>query len=79
MVMSDTVSKSRFKAHALALFRQVESTGQELIITDRGRPVLKIVPYREDPDRALRLLRETVVRYEAPTEPVGEADWEASR
>jgi prevent-host-death family protein len=74
-----SVSKSRFKARALEYFRQVESTGQPLIITDRGRPVLKLVPYSEDPREALHVLRDTVVRYEAPTEPVGEEDWEAGQ
>lgn len=75
--MSNIVSKSRFKARALEYFREVERTGEELIITDRGKPVLKLVPYREDPTDALRALRDTVVRYEAPTEPVGERDWES--
>jgi prevent-host-death family protein len=75
--MTKTVSKSQLKARALEYFRQVERTGQELIITDRGKPVLKIVPYREDPREAMRVLRDTVVKYEAPTEPVGEEDWEA--
>ena len=75
--MAQTVSKSRLKARALEYFRQVERTGEELIVTDRGRPVLKIVPYREDPGDALLALRDTVVSYEAPTEPVGEEDWES--
>lgn len=73
------VSKSRFKARALEYFRQVERTGREVIITDRGKPVLKLVPFTEDPQQALRVLRETVVRYDAPTDPVGEEDWEATR
>ena len=77
--MSDTVSKSRFKARALELFRQVERTRQPIVITDRGTPVLKLVPYREDPRQALRALRDTVVKYQAPTEPVGEDDWESAR
>lgn len=72
-----SVSKSRFKAHALALFRQVEETGQPLIITDRGTPVLKLSKYREDPKAALQMLRESVVKYHAPTKPVAEDDWEA--
>jgi prevent-host-death family protein len=76
--MSDVVSKSRFKARALEYFREVERTGKELIITDRGKPVLMLVPYRDDPADALRALRDTVVRYESPTEPVGEDDWEAA-
>ena len=74
-----SVSKSRFKARALAYFRQVEQTGREIVITDRGVPVLKLVPYRADPQAALRVLRDTVVRYEAPMEPVGESDWESAR
>ena len=77
MVMN-TVSKSRFKARALEFFREVEHTGQELVITDRGVPVLKLVPFRDEP-AALRHLRESVVRYDAPTDPVGEADWDAAR
>lgn len=75
--MSLTVSKSRFKAHALELFRQVERTGGEIIITDRGRPVLKIVPFAAEPSRLLSELRESVVRYDEPEEPVAVDDWEA--
>jgi len=76
--METTVSKSRFKAHALEYFREVERTGRALIVTDRGRPVLKIVPYREDPAASLLTLKDTVVRYEAPMDPVGPEDWESS-
>jgi prevent-host-death family protein len=71
------VSKSRFKAQALELFRQVERTGKPITITDRGKPVLRLVPYREDPQAAVRMLRETIVKYRAPTRPVGEDDWES--
>lgn len=77
--MLTTVSKSRFKAIALELFRQVERTGTPIIITDRGTPVLKLSPYREDPDAALKVLRESVVKYTAPTKPVGEDDWDSNR
>ena len=48
--MSTTkISKSRFKAHALELFREVERTGKPIVITDRGTPVLKLSPYADDP------------------------------
>jgi prevent-host-death family protein len=72
-----SVSKSRFKAKALELFRQVERTGNPIIITDRGTPVLKVTPYRDDPEASLRVLRESVVRYDAPTKPVADDDWES--
>ncbi len=42
--MDNTVSKSQFKPKALEFFREIEKTGKPLIITDRGKPVLKIVP-----------------------------------
>jgi len=77
--MSSSVSKSKFKARALEYFREVERTGRALIVTDRGRPVLKVVPYRADPAESLRDLKDSVVRYEAPFEPVGVEDWESAR
>ena len=77
--MPTTVSKSRFKAQALEFFRQVERTGEPIIITDHGAPVLKVIPYRQEARSAQRVLRDTVVKYEAPTEPVGDADWEETR
>ena len=39
--MGRSVSKSAFKAKALEYFREVESTGAELVITDHGKPVHK--------------------------------------
>ena len=42
--MENQVPKSKFKPHALQYFREVERTGKTLIITDRGRPVLRIIP-----------------------------------
>ncbi len=39
-----TISKSKLKAHMLRIFRELEQSGDELIITDRGRPALKIIP-----------------------------------
>ncbi len=74
--MVETISKSRFKPRALHYFREVERTGKDLIISDRGRPVLRITLYHEDPDKALKGLRNTVVAYEDPMEPVGQEDWE---
>ncbi len=75
--METQVTKSRFKPRALEYFREVERTGKTLIITDRGKPVLKIVPYSERPSEALRMLRNSVIKYENPTDPVGLNDWES--
>ena len=75
--MPQAVSKSRFKPHSLEYFRKIEQTGEELIITDHGRPVLKVVPFVADPEEYFQGLRNTVLKYDAPLEPVGVEDWEA--
>ena len=38
------ISKSLLKSKMLELFRNVENTGEEIIVTDNGKPVLKVVP-----------------------------------
>ncbi len=77
MKNSNIVSKSRFKPKALEYFRQVEQTGRALIITDQGKPVLKIIPFTERPDEILKQLRGTVKKYDSPFQPVGTEDWNA--
>ena len=75
--MERRVSKSRFKARALEYFRQVEQTRKEVIVTDHGRPVVRITPFVADSSATLRELRGSILRYDEPTEPVGREDWEA--
>ena len=75
--MKNSVSKSEFKPKALEYFRHIEKTGKDLIITDRGKPVLKISPYSRDPTESLKLLKNSVVKYENTLDPVGLEDWEA--
>ena len=67
-----TVSKSLLKAKMLEYFRQVEETGEELIVTDNGRPVVVVVPIRKrtSSDEMFGDLRGRVVYHEdvlAPT------------
>ena len=75
--MDIQISKSRFKARALELFREIESTGSAMIITDHGRPTIEVRPYRKVDRNPLEILRGSVTEYEDPMEPVGEGDWEA--
>lgn len=77
--MEKQVSKSQFKARALQYFREVEESGTDLVVTDHGRPVIKVAPYRSDAAELLRALRGSVVSYKDPTEPVGTDDWEILR
>jgi hypothetical protein len=74
------ISKSQFKAQALALFREIETTGDAVVITDHGRPALEVRPYRPAAPGSvspLQALRGSVSHYEAPFDPVDESEWEA--
>lgn len=42
----EMISKSALKAKMLEHFRRIEESGEELIVTDRNRPVLRIAPIR---------------------------------
>jgi prevent-host-death family protein len=79
MKSKNTVSKSGFKSRALEYFRQVEKSRKPVIITDRGKPVLKVVPFSEDPEEILKELRGSALKFNDPTKPVAESDWEALR
>ena len=71
------ISKSEFKA--LEYFRQIESSGETVIVTDHGKPALEVRPYRGKERTPLDILRGSVVHYKNPTDPVGENDWEAAQ
>ena len=42
--MTITISKSKLKANMLKIFREIEANGDEIIVTDHNKPVLKITP-----------------------------------
>jgi antitoxin (DNA-binding transcriptional repressor) of toxin-antitoxin stability system len=75
--MAAQVSKSKFKAKALEYFRQVETSGEPIIVTDHGQPKLEIRRYQPVALDPLEVLRGSVLRYDRPTDPVAEDDWEA--
>lgn len=77
--MGKIVSKSKFKPKSLEYFRQIEESGEELIITDRGRPVIKVIPYSAEPASALQLLRNSVKVYKKPTEPIAVEEWKVTK
>lgn len=75
--MIQAVSKGKFKARALEFFRQVQQSRKPLIVTDNGKPVLKVIPYEEEPEAELATLRNSVLEFRDPLLPVGEKDWNA--
>lgn len=75
--MSLQVSKSQFKAKALEFFRQVEASGEVVVVTDHGQPKLEVRRYKPVTRNPLDILRGSVLRYDDPLVPVAEDDWEA--
>ena len=73
------MSKSQFKAKALEYFRQVEATGESVIVTDHGKPTLEVRPYRDSKRNPFEILRGSVVREDDPIEPVAMDEWEEAK
>ncbi|TVR12273.1 MAG: type II toxin-antitoxin system Phd/YefM family antitoxin [Planctomycetota bacterium] len=81
--MTKTLSKSQFKPRMLALLREVEESGEALILTDHGRPVVKIEPIHsvakldEIQEKWAKKLREGRVHYdpETATAPLPSEAW----
>jgi hypothetical protein len=71
------VSKSKFKAHALEIFRRVEMTGEPVIVTDHGNRTLIVRKYLGSVPNVRDKLKGSVLRYDAPMDPVAQDDWEA--
>ena len=70
------VPKSEFKPRAFAYLRRVEQ-GDQVCITDHGRPVADIIAHHAEEDQELQELRGLVLKYDRPMDPVG-VEWEAN-
>lgn len=73
------VSKTEFKARALEFFREIEASGETLVVTDHGKPTLEIRPYRDPQRDPMQTLQGSVIRFDEPFEPVEDATWEAAQ
>jgi prevent-host-death family protein len=71
------VSKSELKPKLFSYLRKVSESGRELIITEHGRPVLKVIPIQDADSDPLVPLRGAVTHYEDPLEPAGVV-WKAA-
>lgn len=75
--MAPEISKSKFKAHALEIFRRVETTGEPVIVTDHGTPSVIVRKYADTARNARDKLKGSVLHYHAPLDPVDDDAWEA--
>ncbi len=70
------INAARFKAECLALLDDVASTGQSIVVTKRGKPVARVVPFEEPP--SLRGSVTYLVDDDELIAPLGEV-WDAER
>ncbi len=75
--MMKTVSKSKLKSKLLEFLRLVESEGEDIIVTDRGMPVVKITRYGNSPstEELFGEMRGKVTYFEDLTAPTTD-EWE---
>ena len=62
-----TVTATEFKAKCLRLLDEVNRTGEELVISKRGKPVARVVP--ENPEKPWLALRGSARFIGDPFEP----------
>jgi prevent-host-death family protein len=72
------VTASEFKARCLQLMDEVNDSGEEIVITKRGRPVSRLVPYRERPATLFGLFAGQMKILGDIIEPI-DVEWEANR
>ncbi|MBN2231288.1 MAG: type II toxin-antitoxin system Phd/YefM family antitoxin [Deltaproteobacteria bacterium] len=73
-----SMAVSQFKAQALRIIDRVAHDHEELIITKRGKPVVRVIPYADDEQPVLSgQLADTFIFETDIVSPLGEEDWEA--
>lgn len=70
------VPAGQFKAQCLKLMDEVKARHEEIVITKRGKPVAKLVPYEETPVPTHGFMKNTVTIIGDIVSPVGEK-WDA--
>lgn len=70
------LSKSQFKPKALEIMRAIEQSGESLVITDHGKPVLELKAYNANDIDPIKRLKGSVVEFLDPFEPIADEDWE---
>ena len=72
-----TVAISQFKAHAVKILDQVAKTQENIIITRRGKPLARIIPFRDINTKPTPgKLADTLVFEKDIVSPLGEEMWD---
>ena len=71
------IKASEFKAKCLKLMDEVADNGNEIVITKNGRPVSRLVPYREKPKSLFGIDKGRIKILGDIIEPL-DVEWEAN-
>ncbi len=80
MDKSNTIAIGEFKAKALRILDTVAKSGQAVVITRRGRPLVEVIPYREGALESVPgKLAGTILEEHDIVSPLGPDLWHAAR
>ncbi|MCA9448643.1 MAG: type II toxin-antitoxin system Phd/YefM family antitoxin [Candidatus Omnitrophica bacterium] len=75
-----TMSVTEFKSHALRAISEVSDTRETLILTKRGKPLVQVSPYCEEPMEMIPGKLRHLLEFEKDiVSPLGEDIWKASQ
>lgn len=75
MTPKKIIAAGKFKATCLALLDEVQTSGQEIVVTKYGKPVAKIVPVESDETERFNELKGSVTFKGDVVEPLGSEVW----
>ncbi len=75
MSIEKKIAAGKFKATCLALLDEVQTSGEEIIVTKYGKPVAKIVPVDAEKLDQFKNLKGSVTIKEDIIAPMGENTW----
>jgi len=71
-----TTAISEFKAHCLQVFGRVARTKETVVVTKRGKPLVKVIPFRHNNESPVPgELSETLVFEKDIVSPLGGSIW----
>jgi len=75
-----TIGASEFATHALTIIAEVAATRESVVVTKRGKPLVRVTPFEGPPeDHAPGKLAHTLVFEKDIVSPLGDEDWDSCR
>jgi prevent-host-death family protein len=73
-----TITVTKFKAHALGILRGIAETGESVVVTNRGKPLVEVSPCKSGRKKFKPGHLAGTITYKGDiVSPLGEEMWEA--